>query len=95
MEEVVFVIVFQEAAYMSNRLWETLFPSKEEKEATDKLLEEMKKEAIERKHCIVCKHYSYDASVPGFVTYEGDCDLKNIPYFGDNHCLQWELKDDE
>lgn len=95
MEEAAFVIVFQEEDYMSNRLREIFYPSKKEKGAMDKLLKEIKKEAIERKHCIVCKHYSYNASIPGFVTYEGDCDLKNVPYFGDNHCLQWELKDDE
>ena len=80
---------------MKNKLYEIFYPSKEKIEALNRLFEEIRKEAIEKKHCIVCKHYNYDANIPGFITYEGDCNLKNVPCFGDNNCPNWQLNETE
>ena len=76
-----------------NKLRKIFFPSKEEIDNFNKQLKEIEEEAIKEKHCIVCKHYSYNGDVPGFVTYEGDCDLKHTPFFGDISCIDWELKE--
>lgn len=39
-------------------------------------------DAVKKGHCVACTHYSYDPYVPGYVTYEGDCDLGMTPFFG-------------
>jgi len=74
-----------------NKLYETFFPSKEKIEAFNNLMKEIEEEAIKEKHCIVCKHYSYNSNIPGFVAYEGDCDLNLTPFFKrDIPCINWE-----
>ena len=55
--------------------------------------EEWRKEAIEQRQCIACKHYSYDHSVPGFVHYEGDCDLGKTAMFGERNRGCFENED--
>ena len=73
--------------------YSTFFPSEEQIIKQRKLIEETTKKAIKEKNCIVCKHYIYDATVPGFIAYEGDCDMNEVPFFGkkDAVCQYWEL----
>ena len=61
---------------------EAFFPTEEEKQKQKELLDKIRREAREEKHCIACKNYSYDASIPGFVTYEGDCSEGHVACFG-------------
>lgn len=70
---------------------ETFFPTEEEKKRQAETLERLHKEAIEQKACCVCKHWSYDNTVPAFVWYEGDCDLGLTPFFGEKteECENW------
>jgi len=58
---------------MANKLKEMFHASKQELEQIEKLIEEWNHEAIKEKRCCVCKHYSYDPTVPGYIHYEGDC----------------------
>ena len=74
---------------------ETFCPTEEEKQRQAETLERLHKEAIEQKACCVCKHWSFDDTVPAFVTYEGDCDLGKTPHFGvttnlTQNCDYWE-----
>ena len=78
---------------MMTDFYDTFFPTQEQIKKQNVLMKKITKEAINKKHCIVCKHYSYNANIPGFVTYEGDCDLKHTPFFGDISCIDWELKE--
>lgn len=76
-----------------NKLHKVFCPSKEEIDIFNKYLQKIEEKAIKEKHCIVCKYYSYDSYVPGFVTYKGDCNLNHIPLFKrDKPCLDWKLK---
>jgi len=70
---------------------ETFFPTKEEKERQAETLAKFHQEAIKQKACCVCKHWSFDNTVPGFVHYEGDCDLGLTPFFGEKkeECKDW------
>lgn len=78
-----------------NKLRKIFFPSKEEIDNFNKQLKEIEEKAIAEKHCIVCKHYSYDGYIPGFVAYEGDCDLNLTPFFKrDIPCIKWELEEE-
>lgn len=72
---------------------DVFFPTQEQMRSRKQMLERILKDAISEKHCIVCKHYSYDAHVPGFITYEGDCDLEMTPLFEKHKkpCENWEL----
>jgi len=78
---------------MMNKIRDIFFPTQEQMRSQKQILESILKVAISEKHCIVCKHYSYDANVPGFVTYEGDCDLGMAPSFGKpkKPCENFEL----
>lgn len=59
-----------------------------------KLCEQALQESIEEKYCIACKHYSYDPWVPGYIAYEGDCDLGHTVFFSwhmdGEKCIDWE-----
>ncbi len=60
----------------------------------EETLKKLRAEAIERKDCCVCKHWSFDDTVPPFVTYEGDCGIELIPFFGKKEeCEYWEIKE--
>ena len=77
--------------------YKTFFPTEEDVQRMKDVSAAIEKEAVERKHCIACSHYTYDASIPGFITYEGDCDLGYTAFFGDHPdgpCPMWE-KDEE
>lgn len=75
-----------------NKFRECFFPSSQTLQRLDNLIKKMKKEAIENKHYVSCKHYSYDPYVPGFLTYEGDCALGEVPFFNSS-CKLWEQND--
>lgn len=69
----------------------TFRPTEEEKKRYEEQFEKLHQEAIEARSCVVCRHYSFDESVPGFVTYEGDCELGFTPHFGNkNECEYWQ-----
>lgn len=83
---------------MNNKFYETFFPTEETLQRIKEEVEKIDREASERKHCIACSHYTYDASVPGFVTYEGDCDMGHVAFFGDypdDPCPDWNSKEEE
>ena len=75
--------------------YEVFFPTEEDLQRIKEKIEKLDKENTEKKHCVACSHYTYDASVPGFVTYEGDCDLGHVAFFGDypnGPCPDWNGK---
>lgn len=79
---------------MSSLFKEVFFPTEEQIIRQENIKKEIIKEAIQEKHCIVCKYYSYDASIPGFITYEGDCELGYTPFFGKHfNCKNWKRKE--
>ena len=74
-----------------NKLRKIFYPSEEKINIFNKQLQKIKEKAIEEKQCTVCKHYSYNKNIPGFITYEGDCNLNLIPFFKrDIPCINWE-----
>lgn len=69
----------------------TFRPTEEEKKRYEEQFEKLHKKSIDEKLCVVCRHYSFDESVPAFVTYEGDCELGFTPHFGNkNECEYWQ-----
>lgn len=80
---------------MSNKLREVFYPSEETLKQYEKILKFVEENAVKEKRCIACAHYNYDAWVPGYIAYEGDCDLSKCPSFGkmEKECDDWELKD--
>ena len=76
-----------------NKIKEVFYPSEEKLKQIDNLIKETTKEAIKNRNCIVCEYYDYDAFVPGFVTYEGDCQLNQVPFFKGT-CKLWKLKNE-
>lgn len=69
----------------------TFRPTEEEKKRYEEQFEKLHKKAIDEKSCVVCRHYSFDESVPAFVAYEGDCELGFTPHFGNkNECEYWQ-----
>lgn len=82
---------------MINKFYDTFFPSKEVLDKRKKLELKLINDAREKKHCIACKHYSYNASIPAFITYEGDCDVGNTAWFSENPdgiCKDYEVKNE-
>ena len=81
-----------------NKLKEVFSHNEAAAKEVQKLCEQALQESIEEKYCIACKHYSYDPWVPGYITYEGDCDLGHTAFFSlrmdGEKCADWE-KDDE
>lgn len=75
-----------------NKLRECFSPSSQTLQRLDNLIKKIKKESIENKHCVSCKHYNYDPCIPGFITYEGDCTLDKVPFFNGS-CKLWEQND--
>ena len=70
---------------------ETFFPTEEEKKRQDEALSQLFNRCVKDKACVVCRHWSYDETVPAFVTYEGDCDLGLTPFFGRKEdCEHWD-----
>ena len=74
-----------------NKFYETFFPSMEKIKQLNDLSKEIEKEAIKNKKCIVCKYYNYNPYIPGFITYEGDCELDKTPSF-QKSCELWTCK---
>lgn len=71
--------------------YKTFKPTEEEKKWQEIMLEWLHKEAIDKKACVVCQHYSFDDSVPGFVTYQGECELGFTPFFSrEKECIHWQ-----
>lgn len=71
---------------------ETFYPLSEEEHK--KIAQLIFEEAVKEKNCIACAFYNYDASVPGFVEYQGDCEKSHVPFFGnhpDGICKDWKL----
>lgn len=81
-----------------NKFYETFCPTEEDLQRIKEEVKKISKEAAEEKHCVACSHYTYDDSVPGFVTYEGDCDMGHVAFFGDHPdgpCPDWEWEGEE
>ena len=70
---------------------EAFHPTEEEKRKHDETLRRIHEQCLEEKSCTVCKHWSFDNTVPGFVGYEGECDKGLTPFFGrKDECEHWE-----
>ena len=63
-----------------NKLKEVFSHNEAAAKEVQKLCEQALQESIEEKYCIACKHYSYDPWVPGYIAYEGDCDLGHTAF---------------
>lgn len=78
-----------------NDVFKEWIPDEEEDEALDKQSLQGRRRG---KKCIACRHYSYNANIPGMTHYEGDCDAGHVPCFGDRdekifgRCDDWQKR---
>lgn len=73
------------------------FPTPEEIAVYKETARKAHEDAVEKKHCIACVFYDYDARVPGMVGYQGDCEKSHVPFLGDNPygiCKDWKLDEE-